>query len=157
MGLVFQMPTLAYFLAKIGVVTSGMLIAKLRHAVLGIVILAALVTPSADPWNQLILSGTMFVLYAVCIAIVAAVGRGRRTQPAPGNGASVPVLMFPAEWWYSKYRQAHSVPRSRAIHPRRWAGGPPPATLSPRQNKPESVEGTTFRGTTDTFSSRRPR
>jgi sec-independent protein translocase protein TatC len=75
MALVFQMPTIAFFLAKLGVVTARFLIAKLRHAVLIAFVVAAVVTPSSDPWNQTILAGTMLALYFVCIAIVAVAGR----------------------------------------------------------------------------------
>jgi sec-independent protein translocase protein TatC len=75
MALVFQMPTVAFFLAKLGVVTARFLISKLRHAVLVLFVVAAIVTPSTDPWNQIILAGTMIGLYLVCILIVAVFGR----------------------------------------------------------------------------------
>jgi sec-independent protein translocase protein TatC len=78
MALVFQMPTVAFFLARLGVVTARFLLSKLKHAVLLLFVVAAIVTPSTDPWNQLILAGTMIALYIVCIAIVAVFGR----QPA---------------------------------------------------------------------------
>jgi sec-independent protein translocase protein TatC len=77
MGLVFQMPTLAYFLARMGVITTRLLIQKFKYAVLVIFVVAAIVTPSSDPWNQTILSGTMLALYVVCIGIVAVFGRGK--------------------------------------------------------------------------------
>ena len=75
MALVFQMPTVAFFLAKLGVVTARFLVSKLRHAVLILFVVAAIVTPSTDPWNQIILAGTMIALYGVCIVIVAVFGR----------------------------------------------------------------------------------
>ena len=75
MALVFQMPTLAFFLAKLGVVTARFLVSKLGHAVVILFIVAAVVTPSTDPWNQIILAGTMIALYLVCILIVAMFGR----------------------------------------------------------------------------------
>jgi sec-independent protein translocase protein TatC len=75
MALVFQMPTIAFFLAKLGVVTAQFLVAKLRHAVLILFVAAAVVTPSTDPWNQMLLAGTMIGLYLICILIVAVFGR----------------------------------------------------------------------------------
>jgi sec-independent protein translocase protein TatC len=75
MAIVFQMPTIAFFLAKLGVVTARFLLSKMRHAVLILFVVAAIVTPSTDPWNQMILAGTMIGLYAVCILIVAVFGR----------------------------------------------------------------------------------
>ncbi len=75
MAVVFQMPTIAFFLAKMGVVTARFLIHQFKYAVLIIFVIAAVVTPSSDPWNQSILAGTMLVLYLLCIGIVALFGR----------------------------------------------------------------------------------
>src|SRR5439155_3993933 len=54
---VFQMPTLAFFLAKLRLVTARFLWTHFLHAILVIFIVAALLTPSTDWWNQ-----TMFAL-----------------------------------------------------------------------------------------------
>jgi sec-independent protein translocase protein TatC len=91
LGLVFQMPTVAYFLARMGVVTAKWLVRNVKYAALFSVIVAAVVTPSTDPWNQLILAGTMMALYVVCIGIVALFGR----KPLRTH-ASASVLVFPA-------------------------------------------------------------
>jgi sec-independent protein translocase protein TatC len=99
MGLVFQMPTVAYFLATMGVVTAGWLLRQFKYAVLLSVVIAAVVTPSSDPWNQLILAGTMLALYVVCIGIVALFGR------TPARDRTATVLIFPAGWWYLRRRQ----------------------------------------------------
>ena len=77
LALVFQMPTIAFFLARLGVVSAQFLLSKLKHAVLILFVAAAIVTPSTDPWNQTILAGTMIGLYLVCILIVAIFGRRR--------------------------------------------------------------------------------
>jgi sec-independent protein translocase protein TatC len=90
LGLVFQMPTVAYFLARMGVVTAKWLVRNFKYAALFSVIVAAVVTPSTDPWNQLILAGTMMALYVVCIGIVALFGR------KPRRPSSASVLVFPA-------------------------------------------------------------
>lgn len=71
MAVVFQMPTIAFFLARMGVVTAGFLVHKFKYAVLIMFVIAAVVTPSSDPWNQSILAGTMLILYLLCIGIVA--------------------------------------------------------------------------------------
>ncbi len=84
MALVFQMPTIAFFLAKLGLVTARFLISKLQHAVVILFVVAAIVTPSTDPWNQTILAGTMIGLYLICIVIVAVFGRS-----APRSDAAV--------------------------------------------------------------------
>jgi sec-independent protein translocase protein TatC len=120
LGLVFQMPTIAYFLARMGVVTARGLIRKFKYAVLAAVVLAALVTPSPDAWNQLILAGTMMVLYAVCIGIVAVFGR--RT---PYPNATTSVVIFPAGWWLWRQRRLarfQCSPRARATVVRMRSG-----------------------------------
>ena len=68
-GVVFQMPTLAFFLARIGLVTPRFLIHNFKYAVLIVFILAAVLTPSPDPVNQLIMAGAMLALYGLSILI----------------------------------------------------------------------------------------
>lgn len=111
LALVFQMPTVAYFLARMGVVTARWLLVKFKYAVLISVVVAAVVTPSPDAWNQLILAGTMMALYVVCIGIVAVFGR------TPSRQATASVLVFPA-----------IAASARAIgSTRRWRRGSRPA------------------------------
>ena len=75
MGLVFQMPTLVLFLARIGVVTAGMLLRQFKYAVLAIFVIAAVVTPSPDILSQLLVAGPMLLLYGLSILIAWAFGR----------------------------------------------------------------------------------
>ena len=82
--LVFQMPTIAFFLARMGMVTARFLLRHFGHAVLGSFIVAAVVTPSTDPWNQTVLGVTMTALYVVCIAIAAVFGRKTRSSNVAG-------------------------------------------------------------------------
>lgn len=69
MVLVFQIPTLAFFLAKIRVVTARFLWRHIRYAVLIIFIVAAVLTPSPDPWNMAIFAAPMLCLYVIGIAV----------------------------------------------------------------------------------------
>jgi len=69
LGVVFQMPTLVFFLAKMGLVTARFLASQLKYAVLVIFIIAAVVTPSGDPYNQTILALPMIGLYLLSIFI----------------------------------------------------------------------------------------
>jgi sec-independent protein translocase protein TatC len=69
MGIVFQMPTLVFFLAKMGLVTARFLASQFKYAVLVIFIIAAVVTPSGDPYNQSILALPMIGLYILSIFI----------------------------------------------------------------------------------------
>jgi len=69
LGVVFQMPTLVFFLAKMGLVTARFLASQFKYAVLVIFIIAAVVTPSGDPYNQTILALPMIGLYLISILI----------------------------------------------------------------------------------------
>ena len=66
---VFQMPTLTFFLAKMRVVTARFLARHIKYAILIIFIVAAVLTPSTDPWNQTIFAVPMIGLYLLGIAI----------------------------------------------------------------------------------------
>ena len=70
MVVVFQIPTLAFFLAKMRLVTAGLLWRNFKYAFLMIFIVAAVLTPTADPWNQTIFAAPMAGLYLVSILIV---------------------------------------------------------------------------------------
>ncbi len=65
MGLVFQLPFVIMAMAKIGVVTSKKLIGWWRFAILGAVVVSAIVTPSIDPITQTIVAVPLLVLYAL--------------------------------------------------------------------------------------------
>ena len=70
MSVVFQIPTFAFFLGKMRLVTAGFLWRHFKYAVLIIFIVAAVLTPTADPWNQTIFAAPMVGLYLVSILIV---------------------------------------------------------------------------------------
>jgi sec-independent protein translocase protein TatC len=80
LGLVFQMPMLVFFLARFGVVTAGFLLRKIKYAVLIIIVVAAIITPSGDPVNLAIFAAPMFVLYLVSVGVAWLFGKKR--QPA---------------------------------------------------------------------------
>jgi sec-independent protein translocase protein TatC len=69
MGLVFEMPTLVLFLARIGLVTPRFLIRNTKYAVLVIFVVAAVLTPGPDIVSQLLMAGPMILLYAISIVI----------------------------------------------------------------------------------------
>lgn len=75
MGLVFELPTVVFFLAKVGVATPGWLLRNFKYAVLVIVIAAAILTPGTDPVSQMMMAGPMIVLYLLSIGIAWMVGK----------------------------------------------------------------------------------
>ena len=68
-GVIFQMPTLVFFLARVGVVTAGFLLRNTKYAILIIFILAAVLTPTPDPVTMTLMASPMIVLYALSIGI----------------------------------------------------------------------------------------
>jgi len=77
LGLVFQMPMLVFFLARFGIVTAKFMIKQFKYAVLVIVILAAVITPSGDPVNLTIFSAPMLALYILSIGVAWVFGKKR--------------------------------------------------------------------------------
>ena len=82
MVVVFQIPTVVLFLSKIGVVSARLLWRHLKHAILAIFVVAAVLTPSADPWNQAVFATPMIALYLLSIGIAWLVGLTRRKEVA---------------------------------------------------------------------------
>lgn len=64
-GLVFELPVLIFFLTLLRIVTPGFLIKNSRYAILAIVILAAIVTPTPDVFNLMMFAMPMALLFFV--------------------------------------------------------------------------------------------
>jgi sec-independent protein translocase protein TatC len=69
MAVVFQMPTVVFFLAKTGLITARFLWRSFRYAFLLIFIAAAVITPTGDMVTQTIFAAPMVGLYLLSIAI----------------------------------------------------------------------------------------
>lgn len=68
-GVVFQMPTLVFFLARVGAVTPRFLIRNTKYAILLIFIFAAVLTPTGDPVTLTLMATPMILLYGLSILI----------------------------------------------------------------------------------------
>lgn len=69
-GLIFQLPIIIYFLAKLGIVTPKLLKAYRRHAVIAVLVLSAIITPP-DISSQILVSLPILLLYELSIFIAA--------------------------------------------------------------------------------------
>ena len=69
MGVVFQMPAITYVLARIGLVTAGLLVKIWKTALIVIMIAAAVLSPTSDIPNMLLFAAPMIVLYVVSILV----------------------------------------------------------------------------------------
>lgn len=68
-GLVFELPMLSFFLSKIGILTPKFMRKYRRHAIVIILILAAILTPGTDPVSQIILAIPLVFLYEISILV----------------------------------------------------------------------------------------
>ncbi|MDP1677905.1 MAG: twin-arginine translocase subunit TatC [Bacteroidota bacterium] len=68
-GLVFELPMVTYFLTKIGLLTPGVMRKYRRHAIVGILIIAAIATPTPDILTQSLFAAPMILLYEISIFI----------------------------------------------------------------------------------------
>jgi sec-independent protein translocase protein TatC len=74
MGVVFQLPVIAFFLGKMGVITSSMLTDYRKHSFLGIMLVAAIITPP-DLMTLILVTIPLYLLYEVSIRVVRIVER----------------------------------------------------------------------------------
>lgn len=81
-AIVFQMPTIVLFLAKMGLVTARFLIKQFKYAVLIIFIAAALITPDGSPVTQTLIAGPMCLLYLFSVVLAWMFGKKRRLEEA---------------------------------------------------------------------------
>lgn len=79
-SLVFELPTLVFFLSRMGIITSRWMIKNFKYAVLAVFIIAAIITPSPDVINQSILAVPMLVLYGLGILIAFIFGKKREKE-----------------------------------------------------------------------------
>lgn len=69
MGLVFELPVVIWLLSRMGIVSSGFLRKYRRHAIVIILVIAAVITPTSDIFTLLLVSLPMYMLYEISILI----------------------------------------------------------------------------------------
>ncbi len=79
-GVLFQMPLIILFLSKIGIISPKFLKTYRRHAFVVILIAAAIITPSTDPFSLMIVTIPLYALYEVSIALSARVFKEREKR-----------------------------------------------------------------------------
>jgi len=76
-GLLFELPVVVYFLAKVGILTPDMMRTYRKYALLTVLVVGAFLTPP-DPISQIIVAAPLLVLYELSIYIAVWVHRKRR-------------------------------------------------------------------------------
>lgn len=77
-GVAFQAPLITFILAKIGLVTPGLLIRNWRIAIVVVAVVAAFITPTVDPFNMALLMLPLLALYVLSIFLAMVATRGNR-------------------------------------------------------------------------------
>jgi sec-independent protein translocase protein TatC len=70
MGVVFEMPVLSWLLAKMGVLKASFMTRYRRHAVVVVLIVAAIITPTGDAVTLTLVALPIYALYEVSILVV---------------------------------------------------------------------------------------
>jgi len=83
-GLLFEMPMVAFILARVGILTPKIMSKYRRHAIVLILIIAAVLTPTPDPISQLIFAAPLLVLYEISI-IIARIAESKRNSELDVN------------------------------------------------------------------------
>ena len=79
-GLVFEMPVIIAFLALFGLVSPRFLWTKFKYAVIIMVAVAAIISPTGDAFNLLLWTAPMIVLYIISIGIAALFAARRKKR-----------------------------------------------------------------------------
>ena len=88
-GLVFEMPVVTSFLARLGIITSKWLASRRKTAIIVAFILAAIITPTFDPVNQSLVAAPLVILYEMSIWLAKLFQR-RKPQTATPSPAPPP-------------------------------------------------------------------
>jgi sec-independent protein translocase protein TatC len=80
MGIIFQMPAIAYVLSRIGIISAGFLIRSWKIALVIMLIAAAFISPSGDIPNMMLFATPMMALYVISILIAWFFGQKRETD-----------------------------------------------------------------------------
>ena len=70
MGIVFEMPLLAWVLSCLGLITKSFLRQYKSYAVVGLLVLSAVITPSGDPFSMMLVAVPLYLLYEMSILVV---------------------------------------------------------------------------------------
>ena len=70
MGIIFELPVVSWILGRMGLINARMMRAMRRHAVVAILVIAAIITPTTDAFTLFIVALPIWLLYELSIFIV---------------------------------------------------------------------------------------
>lgn len=80
LGVVFEIPTITFFLSRLGLVSPRLLLRVWRYAMIAIFIIAAVLSPTTDVPNLLVFAAPMMILYFLSVGIAWVFHRRRQTE-----------------------------------------------------------------------------
>jgi sec-independent protein translocase protein TatC len=83
-GILFELPVLIYFLSKIGLITPAFLKRYRKHAMVAILLIAGIITPTPDMFTQLMVSLPMIFLYEIGILLSRRVEKSKASESIAG-------------------------------------------------------------------------
>ncbi len=83
-GVIFQLPLVMLVLARLGLVTAGKLLGWWRYAIVAILIVSAILTPTPDVFNQFLMAGPLMLLYGVGIIVARIFGKKKKEETGEG-------------------------------------------------------------------------
>jgi sec-independent protein translocase protein TatC len=84
-GVIFEIPMIAYFLARLGLLTNQFMMQQRKFAFVASLVLAAIITPSGDAFSLFLVAMPLWVLYEISIVVVR---RVEKKQYAEDNGTA---------------------------------------------------------------------
>ena len=88
-GVIFQLPLAMLVLARVGVVSARKLLRWWRYAIIGILAISAILTPTPDVFNQLLMAGPLVLLYGMGVIGALLFGKERKKQAEDVDGEEV--------------------------------------------------------------------
>lgn len=70
MGLVFELPLLSWFLSQLGILNRGFFNKFRKHAIVVLLIIAAVVTPTGDPFTLMVVFLPIYMLWEISALVV---------------------------------------------------------------------------------------
>jgi sec-independent protein translocase protein TatC len=104
-GVSFELPVLIMLLVMLGIATPGLLLRHSRYAILAIVIVAAFITPTTDPFNLVLVAGPLCALFFVGIGAGYLVTLRREGRGVPKKalvGIGIASLAAAGYWWHAR-------------------------------------------------------
>lgn len=104
-GISFELPVLIMLLVMIRIATPGFLLRQSRYAILAIVIVAAVITPTTDPFNLVLVAGPLCALFFVGVGAAYLVTLRREGRGVPKKalvGVGIACLAAAGCWWCAR-------------------------------------------------------